>query len=292
MSLSPPRGSGLPLTALRAFEAAARLGGFKAAAEELNVSPGAVAQQIKGLEAAIGAPLFERHARGVALSPLGAASAERFAAAFDALGAAAAALRAGADPREVRIAALPGVAQAWLSPRLPAIRRAAPGLSVSVTAMERAPNLLREPFDLAIFYENAEGAAGFVDLGPDVIFPVCAPSVARRLRRPADLAREVLLTDAAWPEDWSRWAESAPAAPRRPPAGPVHSLYALALEEAASGGGVLIGHGHLVRGLMKAGRLVAPFPKRVTLKRRLTISLARPQGAGAAARIAAMLAAG
>ncbi|MEX2517837.1 MAG: LysR family transcriptional regulator [Paracoccaceae bacterium] len=290
MSVSPPRGSGLPLTALRAFEAAARLGGFKAAAEELNVSPGAVAQQIKTLESMIGAPLFERRARGVALSKLGAASAGRFAAAFDALGVAAAVLRAGADPREVRIAALPGVAQAWLSPKLPAIRGASLGLSLSVTAMERAPNLLREAFDLAIFYEKAKGAAGIVDLGPDVIFPVCAPSVARRLRRPADLAREVLLTDAAWPEDWSLWAEAAPAAPRRAPAGPVHSLYALALEEAASGGGVLIGHGHLVRGLMKSGRLVAPFPERAVLKRRLTISLAHP--VGAASRVAAMLAAG
>ncbi len=291
MSLSPPRGSGLPLTALRAFEAAARLGGFAAAAEELSVSPGAVAQQVKALEAAIGAPLFERRAQGVAPTPLGAEAARGFTAAFDALGAAAARLRAGAGPRAARIAALPALAQLWLSPRLPALRAAMPGIALSVTALERAPNLLREPFDLALFYEPAEGAARSLDLGPDVIFPVAAPSVARRLRRPADLAREALLTDAAWPGDWALWAEIAPGAPRRPPAGPVHSLYALAVEEAASGGGVLIGHSHLVRAAIKAGRLVAPFPERRALPRRLTLSLSPAAEGGPAARAAAMLAA-
>ncbi len=291
MSLAPPRPPALPLNALRAFEAAARRGGFAAAAEELCVTPGAVAQQVKALEAAIGAALFERNAKGVRLTKLGAEAAEGFAAAFDALGAAAARLRAEAGPREARIAALPALAQLWLSPRLPAIRAAAPGLSISVTALERAPNLLREPFDLAVFYEPAEGAAETRDLGPDVIFPVCAPSVARRLRRPADLAREALLTDSAWAGDWALWAAAAEGAPARPPAGPVHSLYALALDETAAGGGVLIGHLHLVRRAMKTGRLVAPFPERVALDRRLTISLAPAAGAGPAAKVAAMLAA-
>ncbi|MFV0474698.1 MAG: LysR family transcriptional regulator, partial [Pikeienuella sp.] len=255
MSLSPPRGPGLPLTALRAFEAAARLGGFKAAAEELSVTPGAVAQQIKALEASIGAPLFRRRAQGVALTALGLSVADDLGEAFDRLGAAAAALRAGAGPRAVRIAALPAVAQLWLSPRLAALRQAAPEITVSVAAIERAPNLLREAFDIAVFYEQAPGAGGALDLGADMLFPVAAPAVARRLRRPADLAREVLLSDGAWPDDWDRWAAGVPAAPRRAPAGPVFSLYALAVEAAESGGGVLIGHGHLVRARIRAGRL-------------------------------------
>ncbi|QIE56866.1 LysR family transcriptional regulator [Pikeienuella piscinae] len=293
MSLSPPRGPGLPLTALRAFEAAARLGGFAAAAEELSVTPGAVAQQVKALEAAIGAKLFARRAQGVELTPLGASALGGLSAAFDRLGAAATALRAGAGPRAVRIAALPAIAQLWLSPRLAGLRQAAPEITVSVAAIERAPNLLREAFDIAVFLDEAEGAADALDLGADVIFPVAAPSVARRLRRPADLGRESLLSDTAWSDDWARWAAAVPAAPRRAPAGPVFSLYALAVEAAESGGGVLIGHGHLVRRQMKTGRLIAPFPERVATGRRLTLSLARPAAkGGATARIAAMLAAG
>ncbi|WP_340109773.1 LysR substrate-binding domain-containing protein [Pikeienuella sp. HZG-20] len=279
------------MTALRAFEAAARLGGFAAAAGELSVTPGAVAQQIKALEAAIGAKLFTRGARGVALTALGKAAAADLGAAFDRLGSAAAALRAGAGPGAVRIAALPAVAQLWLSPRLAGLRRAAPEITVSVSAVERAPNLLREPFDIALFYEAAAGAGAVRDLGADMIFPVCAPAVARRLRRPADLAGEVLLTDAAWAEDWALWAAAAPEAPRLAPAGPVFSLYALAVEAAESGGGVLIGHGALVRRGMRAGRLVAPFSERAPTGRRLTLSVA-PVEADAAARIAALLAAG
>ena len=71
MSVKPPRPMGPPLNALRAFEAAARLGGFSRAAEELCVTPGAVAQQIKQLEDWAGAPFFDRQAQGVQLNALG-----------------------------------------------------------------------------------------------------------------------------------------------------------------------------------------------------------------------------
>ncbi len=64
MPVAPPRPKGLALNALRAFEAAARLGGFAAAAEELGVTAGAVTAHVKALEEALGAPLFERHAKG------------------------------------------------------------------------------------------------------------------------------------------------------------------------------------------------------------------------------------
>ena len=70
MSVSPPRPKGPPLNALRAFEAAARLGGFANAADELCVTPGAVSQHIKALEDWIGADLFERRSQGVRLSAL------------------------------------------------------------------------------------------------------------------------------------------------------------------------------------------------------------------------------
>ena len=80
--LTPPKPAAPPLNSLRAFEAAARLGGFKAAAAELSVTPGAVAQHIKQLEAWCGAQLFERKSQGVRLSALGAAVSADFSAAF------------------------------------------------------------------------------------------------------------------------------------------------------------------------------------------------------------------
>ena len=74
------------MTALRAFEAAARLGGFAAAATELGVTPGAVTAHVKALEDRLGAALFARDAKGVQLTPLGARVLPEFTAAFDALG--------------------------------------------------------------------------------------------------------------------------------------------------------------------------------------------------------------
>jgi LysR family glycine cleavage system transcriptional activator len=286
MPVAPPRPRGLPLNALRAFEAAARLGSFVAAAEELGVSAGAVAAHIKGLEAEIGAPLFERQAHGVALMPLAGRVLPDFVGAFDALGAATQRLRTEAAPR-VHIAALPAIAQLWLSPRLPALRAAAPDIAISITAMERPPNLKRVPFDLSIFYRPpGEGQV----LAEDVIFPVCAPSLAATLREPADLLAATCLTDATWAGDWAAWMRRAAPGLDFTPRGPLFSLYALAVMEAVNGAGVLIGHEALIRDELASGRLVAPFVTRVALPRRLSIATVGPAKArGAAARVVALL---
>ena len=87
------------LNALRAFEAAARHGSFSAAAEELNVTPGAIAQHVKSLEAWTGEKLFKRNAQGIELSLLGASVLSDFTAAFDRLGDAMRNLRASAAPK-------------------------------------------------------------------------------------------------------------------------------------------------------------------------------------------------
>lgn len=268
MSVAPPRPEGPPLNALRAFEAAARLSSFSQAADELCVTPGAVAQQIKALEDWAGARLFDRHAQGVRLTPLGRAVKPSLGDAFDKLADAAHLLRRIAAPDEVRIATLPSVAQLWLSPRLPEIRRASPGLSISVTAMERPPNLMREPFDLSIFFASTQAggppdATQTLTLAADSLFPVCAPAVAARLATPRDLAGETLLHDATWRDDWAIWLAAEQLSGITATSGPAYSLYSLALEEAIHGAGVLIGHAPLVAAAMTSGALVAPFKLRV-----------------------------
>ena len=135
MAVSPPRPKSFAMTALRAFEASARLGGFSAAAQELGVTPGAISAQIKSLEAELGAPLFQRSAKGVVLTPLGAQSLPAFGQAFDQLGQAVQQMRDAAAPRVVHIATLPAIAQFWLSPRLPRLRTEMPGTEISITAL-------------------------------------------------------------------------------------------------------------------------------------------------------------
>jgi len=277
MSVAPPRPKGPPLNALRAFEAAARLNSFSRAAAELCVTPGAVAQHIKALEEWAGAPLFARHAQGVRLTPLGRAVAPGLGDAFDSLADAAHLLRRIAAPDEIRIAALPSVAQLWLSPRLPAIRRTSPGLSISVTAMERPPNLMREPFDLSIFFGTGptEDTATLI-LAEDSLFPVCAPEIATRLITPRDLSRETLLHDASWRDDWAIWLAAEKLSGIAAASGPAYSLYSLAVEEAIHGAGVLIGHAPLVAPALASGALVAPFARRIAAPASLVATLREP----------------
>lgn len=274
MTVSPPRPRGPPLNALRAFEAAARLGGFARAAEELSVTPGAVAQHIKALEAWTGAALFERRSQGVQLTQLGANVAENFTDAFDRLGGAVQAMRSEAAPGQIHIAALPSVAQLWLSPKLPAIRAAAPDVTISVTALEHRPNMLREPFDLCIFFEEGPLESDSIEIGEDVIFPVCAPSLLPHLQSPSDLKTVSCLYDSTWSDDWPIWLKETLPGERLDTRGPAFSLYSLAVEEARNGAGVLIGHELLLRTHLDDGHLVAPFATRVVLDRRLTIAVA------------------
>lgn len=282
MAVAPPRPKDLPLSALRAFEAAARLGSYALAAAELGVTAGAVTAHVKALEAALGSPLFQRNGRGVALTDAGARALPEFTQAFDALATAVQVLRAEAAPRVVHIATLPSIAQLWLSPRLPALRAAAPEIEISITAMEAPPNLKRLPYDLSLFY----GEIGDV-IAPDVIFPVCSPALAAKLQRPEDLAGVTCLTDASWAQDWRIWAEVAMPGQVFTPRGPRFSLYALAVEEAAGGAGVLMAHQALVASHLAAGALVAPFAQRVTLTGGLRLWSARPMKPGSAVQRAA-----
>jgi len=285
MPVAPPPLTRLPLNALRAFEAAARTGAFTLAAAELGVTPGAVTAHVKALEDRLGAALFERQARGVRLTALGLAAVEELTAAFDALAGAEARLRALALPREVHIATLPAIAQLWLSPRLPALRAAAPEISVSITALEAPPNLKRSLHDLSLF----PGTSGGRLVAADELFPVCSPALAERLSRMEDLAEVPCLSDTAWDRDWEVWLASVGA--KVAVRGPVFSLYALAVEEAVNGAGVLMGHGPLVAGHLERGTLVAPFPHRVALEAGFRLWSARPmERGGAVERVAGFLA--
>ena len=289
MPVAPPRPKGPPLNALRAFEAAARLSSFSQAADELCVTPGAIAQQVKTLEDWVGARLFDRHAQGVRLTPLGRAVRPSLGDAFDKLAETAHLLRRIAAPDEIRIATLPSIAQLWLSPRLPAIRHASPGLSISVTAMERPPNLMREPFDLAIFFDTnpiarQSAATETPILAPDSLFPVCAPEIAARLVTPRDLNSETLLHDVTWRDDWAVWLAAEQLSGIAATAGPAYSLYSLALEEAIHGAGVLIGHAPLVAPALASGALVSPFARRVPCPAPLAAAFRSPTTEGSPLR--------
>ena len=266
LAIDPPRPKAMPLKALRAFEAAARHESFALAGEELAVTPGAIAQQIKLLEEWAGCKLFERKAQGVNLTDLGRDALPDLSSALDDLGSVAQRLRRAGMPGSIRIAALPSVAQLWLSPRLPALRSAFPDLLVSVTALEQPPNLQRESFDLALFFLNeVPEAVDCTVLCEDRLFPVCTPVLAEKLKRAGTPSHDVLLHDETWRQDWPEWLQAARTHSGRHRhasdgrSGPVFSLYSLAVQAAIDGAGLLIGHQPLVESALARGRLVQAF---------------------------------
>ncbi|WP_374370689.1 LysR family transcriptional regulator, partial [Piscinibacter sp.] len=123
-----------PLNAMRAFEAAARHGAIAKAAEELAVTPSAVSEQVRLLEARLGVKLFHRRAQGVTLTSEGAALLPGLTDAFDRLAAVSDSLGERRKRTRVAVSLLPSLAAAWLVPRLPALRVDLPGIELHVRA--------------------------------------------------------------------------------------------------------------------------------------------------------------
>lgn len=255
MSVAPKRPKGPPLNAMRAFEAAARHESFVTAAEELNVTAGAISQHIKSLETWAETPLFHRNAHGVELTQSGRALVGDFIAAFDGLAAATRALRNLSPNSDFRIATLPAIAQLWLPKRLARIRAAFPDINFSVTAMEAPPALSRELFDLAIFFGRPDERSGRICLRQDEIIPVCAPSLMEHFGTHGYRGM-TLLHDQTWSNDWEQWSEAAGISLADTQAGPSFSLYSLAVEEAKAGAGALMGHACLIEDFITSGNLV------------------------------------
>ncbi len=265
------------LNSLRAFEAAARHESFAIAADELGVTPGAVAQQVKALEAWLGVDLFDRLSQGIRLRKEARAVVDDLSRAFDALGNAVAGLRTSAGSPFLRIAALPSIAQLWLQPQLPRLSDMLEVFTPSVFAIEEPPDFRREMFDLALFFVDGPVAGAKVHpLVVDTLTPVCSPELLAGRSDPAvpaDIESMPLLHDAMWNADWDVWLEAAGLSDVADSSGPVFSLYSLAVQAAVDGTGLLIGHTALLGRHLADKRLVAPFELEVPTPKKLCLLL-------------------
>lgn len=272
MGLAPPPANLPSLNALRAFEAAARLESFTLAAAELLVSPAGIAHHVKSVEAWTEQSLFDRHPHGVRLNSAGQAALPLLTEGFSALGRATVELRAQrTHPSTLRIAALPAIAQIWLAPRVSEISEVLPDVSISVHAMETPPDLKTEPYDMTIFF--SEDTA---DRSVDELCPVAAPAVAEQLKKVTDLRDHCLLHDTHWAGDWQTWLDGSSTTDVGTTSGTSYTLYAMAIDAAVRGEGVLMGRTSLITHLLSDGRLVEPFDRRVPTQDALTIRFREP----------------
>jgi LysR family glycine cleavage system transcriptional activator/LysR family transcriptional regulator of beta-lactamase len=247
------------LNGLRAFEAAARLGSFVAAGEELNVTQAAVSRLVRLLEERLGFRLFERMPNGLALTPQGRALQPGLTAAFDAIAGITQQVAAMRSTPVLTLGVGPSFAVRWLIPRLASFYRQHPDIEVRL-ATGGAINPFNDDWTCGILLGNGDwpGHQAEPMFSAD-LFPVCTRSIAQRLKKPSDLARECLLEVQHSPEEWPLWLAAARVKPRAQAPGPRFDSYAMALQAAVDGVGVAIGLRPYVVDDLASGRLVAPF---------------------------------
>jgi LysR family glycine cleavage system transcriptional activator len=256
-----------PLNALRAFEVAARRGGFTNAARELHVTPAAVSHQIKTLESHLDVQLFRRLPRGLELTEAGRQLLPQLSRGFHHFARAIEGLGAGGLAGPLTINTVPSFAALWLVPRLAGFLRAYPNIEVQLLAAEKAPDLNRGEVDIRLPYGMGHypGLATTLVMREN-IFPVCAPSLLNqlRLRRFADLRHHTLLHDVNTGAEeptmtWRRWLRDAGVSGIDPDRGVKFSNAILLVEAAVRGLGVALGRMSLVGDHLATGRLVRPL---------------------------------
>lgn len=256
-----------PLRALRAFEAAARSGSFLDAARELNVTPAAISHQIKLLEAELGVALFHRRARGVEPTAAAREMLPDIGQGFAHFGRAVGAVTGGTLAGPLTISALPSFTALWIVPRIGGFLDAHPEIDLTLHTSPLPVDLNRGEADLRIPFGRGQ-YPGFASrlLMRDEVFPVCAPMLLNRrpLRTPSDLRHHVLIQDVADgrfepAETWPRWLREN-GIPLEPGTRIVSFTDSMMITEAAvQGHGVALGRMSLVRGHLRAGRLVRPL---------------------------------
>ncbi|HET9147693.1 MAG TPA: LysR substrate-binding domain-containing protein, partial [Acetobacteraceae bacterium] len=255
----------IPLSLLRAFEAAGRSGSFRAAAAELGLTPSAVSHAIRKLEDLLGVRLFQRRTRAIELTTEGQILMRHVGDAFDSLrhGLEAVSTR---TPRLLRLHVAPSFATQWLAPRLNRFLEANPRAEVRIAASTDYAEFSRGTFDADIVYAAAPTARAMpglvrISLGEETVIPLCAPALAARIRHPADLLGETLIHSdnkmLRWPDWFSANGLSAPGS---------HGLRFdrsfLAISMAADGLGVALESTRLAEREIAGGRLVAPLQGR------------------------------
>lgn len=253
-----------PLTALRAFDAAARHMSFAKAAEELHVTPAALSFQIKSLEEHLGAPLFRRLNRAVELTEAGEALVPGTADGFRALAAAWQQARRTQDTQTLTVTAGPALTGKWLAPRLYEFARAHPEIDLRLSAGLRIVDLGRDGVDVAIRFGQSDAP----DLASQAVqrdwfTPVMTPELAAQYPSIESLLHAPLISDDSASfltpvPDWAAWFRAVGLTLTGKP-GTHFSQTDHAIDAACAGLGVALARRPMIIKDVREGRLVAPF---------------------------------
>lgn len=253
------------LASLRAFEATARHSSVTKAAQELNVTPGAVSLQVRELEQTLGVTLFERRPRQLVLTDDGSTYFATLRRAFRMMREATEELTARKRAPVLTVSCTPTFAAQWLVPRIGAFELQVPGIDVRISTTNRLTDFSTDGVDIAIRHGlgRYDGLVSERLIDDDPV-PVLHPALRARnpLDTPGDLAAHVLLHD-VHRQDWRLWLDAAGADGVDAGRGPVFVNSNGAIEAAKAGDGVALVRLSLVTRELAEGVLEAPFPEGV-----------------------------
>src|ERR1700720_175835 len=251
-----------PLNAIKAFEAAARLGSFTRAADELNVTHGAESRQIRLLEDWLGVRLFLRTSRNAVPTQAGTELLTEAGPALDRLAVVSRRMQNRARARGLlHVSARPTFAMRWLIPRLPDFQRDHPGLELRIVTASTPAEQFRMDVDAVISGPSQQPGWVGTRFLSETRLPVLSPELIKKapLRAPADLERHTLLHAATLREAWPRWMAAADVSDLTPARDQVFEHFYFAIQAALECLGVVMGPLALISDELRAGRLLAPI---------------------------------
>jgi LysR family glycine cleavage system transcriptional activator len=277
-----------PLTAIKAFEAAARHGSVKLAANELHVTAAAVSLQVRQLEEWLGLPLFERVGTGLVLTAKGRSYCEQLTKALGILASATEQVRGDSRAGTLRLTVLPSFARGWLLPRLARFQASHADIDVVVDTDSVSQNLMGKKFDMAIRSGTGRWPGMQADLiAHEAFAPMCSPALLAGtpgLAVPADVRAHPLIHST--PRDgWERWLTQQGVTGIDTSKGLTLNDSSLGLQLAMEGQGLVLGRTFLAADQLASGKLVMPFD--ATLDNDFSYWLVYPTASAALPRIQA-----
>lgn len=245
------------LLAARAFESAARLGSFKAAAEDLHLSPSAVSHAIRKLETDLSVRLFQRSGRRVQLNPAGEDLLRHVSRGLEEIEHGLSVV-AGRTSNLLRLHCAPSMATQWLMPRLRRLTSEA-GIEIRLSAGTDYSRFNDDEFDADIVYGPVpRGGLVVLSLGEETVAPLCAPSLAERIATAPDLRTCTLIESESKRVRWGEWfAANGLLAPT--PSGSRFDRSFMAIAAAVDGMGVALESTRLAERELARGDLVQPL---------------------------------
>lgn len=254
--------STIPLNSLRVFEAVARTGSFRAAADQLCVTQSAISHQIRHLEEWLGSPLFAREGNRTTLLPHGIELSHSLSSALTEIDTACQRARISDENEPLVIAAIPSVAMCWLIPRLVGFRTAHPDIETQmIYAMHGRETDLREAHVAFVFAQEPPDLPGVETIRflPGTSVPVCSPlllhDTQKRVLAPAEIVQLGLLHDIGT-TGWETWIDRVGVPVPDPLTGALFEDFNLLRSAALSGQGVALCASAMIQPDLEAESLI------------------------------------